>query len=344
MGRAVISPDGSYRVRPDVAVVVFGEQPYAEFQGDVADLLFRDEGDHLALLQKLKSEGIKTVSVFLSGRPLWVNQHINASDAFVAAWLPGSEGGGVADVLFGKYDFRGKLSFSWPKLATQYDLNVGNKPYDPLFAFGYGLRYAHPKKLGILSEDSGLALGADLPLGTWFARGKTKPTLEFYSVVAAASTPLRPGSSTSTDALKVHAVGRHRQEDSRRFVWTGGSDSTLALSATSVLNLSREASSSATVEVDYKVDAVGDGIVKVLALDTRPRQATNGIDVSTIFREASGRGWQKLSIPLSCFAKAGVDMSNVQSPLALTASAPLDLTISRIALGVAAPGTLSCRE
>ncbi|MFP3831059.1 glycoside hydrolase family 3 C-terminal domain-containing protein, partial [Pseudomonas sp. SIMBA_021] len=76
-----------------------------------------------------KSQGIKVVSVFLSGRPLWVNREINASDSFVAAWLPGSEGVGVADVLFKdnegniQFDFKGKLSFSWPKYASQVVLN-----------------------------------------------------------------------------------------------------------------------------------------------------------------------------------------------------------------------------
>jgi hypothetical protein len=83
----------------------------------------------LALLKKLKAAGMPVVAVFLSGRPLWTNPEINASDAFVAAWLPGSEGGGVADVLVGdkagkpRNDFQGKLSFSWPKRADQEPLN-----------------------------------------------------------------------------------------------------------------------------------------------------------------------------------------------------------------------------
>ncbi|MGH8335837.1 MAG: glycoside hydrolase family 3 protein, partial [Gammaproteobacteria bacterium] len=81
-GRSTISTDGSYAEKPDVAVVIFGEDPYAEFQGDVSDLMFRDKADNLALLKKYQADGIKTVAVFLSGRPLWVNGHINASDAF----------------------------------------------------------------------------------------------------------------------------------------------------------------------------------------------------------------------------------------------------------------------
>jgi beta-glucosidase len=109
-----------------------------------------DDSSDLDLLKRLKAEGIPVVSLFLSGRPLWVSPHIEASDAFVAAWLPGSEGGGVADVLFRaadgsvQYDFTGRLPFSWPRDADQARLNVGDQDYDPLYAFGYGLSACKP--------------------------------------------------------------------------------------------------------------------------------------------------------------------------------------------------------
>jgi len=90
-GAAELSPDGAFRTRPDVAIVVFGEEPYAEFQGDRADLDFAPGGP-LAVLRRLQAQGVPTVSVFLSGRPLWTNPELNASDAFVAAWLPGTRG------------------------------------------------------------------------------------------------------------------------------------------------------------------------------------------------------------------------------------------------------------
>ncbi len=137
-GKAVLSVDGAYKGRkPDVAIVVFGENPYAEFQGDISTLEYQPgTKTDLALLRKLRAAGIPVVSVFLSGRPLYVTPEINASNAFVAAWLPGSEGAGVADMLFagadGKpaHDFSGKLSFSWPKAPNQTSLNVGDTQYD----------------------------------------------------------------------------------------------------------------------------------------------------------------------------------------------------------------------
>lgn len=161
-GTATLSDDGSYTRRPDVAIVVFGESPYAECRGDLwhlnYDALYPQDLD---LLERLKADRIPVVSVFLSGRPMWVNPHLNASEAFVAAWLPGSEGGGIADVLFRKasgevnHDFRGKLSFSWPKYANQTVVNVGTEDYDPLFAYGFGLTYANSRNLPQLSTDVG---------------------------------------------------------------------------------------------------------------------------------------------------------------------------------------------
>ncbi|HVL41813.1 MAG TPA: glycoside hydrolase family 3 protein, partial [Brevundimonas sp.] len=161
-GTAVLSPDGTFTERPDVAVVVFGETPYAEFQGDLETLDFLPDGP-LKILRRLKAAGVPTVSVFLSGRPMWTNPEINASDAFVAAWLPGTEGGGVADVILGdmsgraRHDFSGTLSFSWPRSADGAPLNRGDPGYDPQFAYGYGLSYVHPASVGRLSEDSGVS-------------------------------------------------------------------------------------------------------------------------------------------------------------------------------------------
>jgi beta-glucosidase len=339
-GNVVISKDGSYGAKPDVAVVVFGEDPYAEFQGDVPDLMFRDKSDNLALLKKYKAEGIKTVAVFLSGRPMWVNSHLNASDAFVAAWLPGSEGGGVADVLFGKFDFKGKLPFSWPKLATQYVLNLGDKTYDPLFAYGYGLSYAKASKLGILSEQSGLAKGADLPVGTWFARGKTAPNLDFFMNVGSSAYKLQPSVGSNTDLLRMFAVDRNRQEDSRRFLWSGKGEGLLALTAGAPIDLSRETNGAVAIEIDYKVDAIN-GTVTASAYGENLK-AANGVELTASFSATAGKGWQTLSIPLSCFAKGGVDMGKVAVPVSIKTAGELDMTVSRIALGTSATGMIKC--
>ena len=138
-GNVQLSVDGSFETKPDVAIVVFGEEPYAEGHGDRETLIYQHGSKtDLALLENLKSQGIPVVSVFISGRPMWVNAELNASDAFVAAWLPGSEGAAVADVLFGEQDFKGKLSFSWPSEPQQI-VNKGDETYEPLLPYGFGL-------------------------------------------------------------------------------------------------------------------------------------------------------------------------------------------------------------
>jgi beta-glucosidase len=147
-GTVSSSADALRESRPDVAIVVFGEDPYAEWFGDLRSIDYRGAGGaELALLQRLRQESVPTACVFLTGRPLWIEPELAACDAFVVAWLPGSEGSGVADVLFRKangkvnYDFVGKLSFSWPRTASQTALNRNDPGYDPLFPYGFGLRY-----------------------------------------------------------------------------------------------------------------------------------------------------------------------------------------------------------
>ncbi|MEW5799521.1 MAG: glycoside hydrolase family 3 N-terminal domain-containing protein [Bacteroidota bacterium] len=133
------SPDGSGADSGDVAIVVVGEEPYAEFLGDRDDLSLSNED--ILLVEKLKEKGIQVVTILLSGRPMIINGTLEKSNAFVAAWLPGTEGQGVADVLFGDYAPTGKLPHTWPKNMQQIPINIGDAKYDPLFPYGFGLTY-----------------------------------------------------------------------------------------------------------------------------------------------------------------------------------------------------------
>jgi len=133
------SKDGSKIDDADVVLVVVGETPYAEFQGDKADLSLSK--DDLAVIEQVKKSGKPYVVVLFSGRPLIIEQQLKDANAFVDAWLPGSEGAGITDVLFGDYNFKGKLGHSWPKTNEQIPINVGDKNYSPLFPYGFGLKY-----------------------------------------------------------------------------------------------------------------------------------------------------------------------------------------------------------
>jgi beta-glucosidase len=128
------SKDGTGAAGATIGIVVIGETPYAEGRGDRADLALANED--LEAVANMKKAGIPVVVILVSGRPMIVNQVLEQADAFLAAWLPGTEGQGVADVLFGDYRPTGKLSFSWPRSMAQIGRN-----YAPLFKLGYGLKY-----------------------------------------------------------------------------------------------------------------------------------------------------------------------------------------------------------
>ena len=147
-GYVEFSSDGSYSQKPDYVIFVYGETPYAEGEGDIDELNFSNTNeDVIKLLKKLSEKNISTVSLFLTGRPLITDKEIRYSDSFVSIWLPGTAVEGMNDVIFSNldgsinYDFKGKLSFSWPSISSNNPLNYNDKNYSPKFEYGYGLTY-----------------------------------------------------------------------------------------------------------------------------------------------------------------------------------------------------------
>jgi len=133
------STDGKGAEGADVCLVVVGENPYAEMFGDREDLSLSK--DDIQTIENAKASGVPVVVILLSGRPMIITDQISKVDGFIAAWLPGTEGQGIADVLFGDFKPVGKLPHSWPKSMNQIPINVGDKNYDPLFPYGFGLSY-----------------------------------------------------------------------------------------------------------------------------------------------------------------------------------------------------------
>lgn len=119
------------------AIVVVGEAPYAETYGDSLNLTIPEPGP--SIITNVCGS-VKCVVILISGRPVVIQPYLDTMDALIAAWLPGTEGQGVADVLFGDYDFTGKLPHTWFKTVDQLPMNVGDPHYDPLFPFGFGLK------------------------------------------------------------------------------------------------------------------------------------------------------------------------------------------------------------
>ncbi|WP_329915387.1 exo 1,3/1,4-beta-D-glucan glucohydrolase [Stenotrophomonas sepilia] len=349
-GEAVLAVDGRYAVKPDVAVVVFGEDPYAEFQGDRPTLAYKPGNEtDLALLKRLKADGIPVVAVFLSGRPLWVNREINAADAFVAAWLPGSEGAGIADVLLRgsdgrvQHDFKGKLSFSWPRTATQYANNVGQKGYDPLFAFGFGLTYADNGDLAALPEASGVT-GNEGATGVFFARGDAGPgmALRLEDAAGQGLTVTRVPDALPDDRLKITGVDHLAQEDGRRLAWSGKGEAVAALQSHTALDLQRESNGDLMLLTTLRVDAAPKGEAWLSVGCSAGCSAR--VAIGPALAALPQGQWKRVGVPLKCLARAGARMDAIDRPWSVVTGDAMTISVSRVALGALneAEVTLGC--
>jgi len=326
-GTAMLSADGSFAERPDVAVVVFGETPYAEFQGDLETVDFAPEAP-LQLLRRLRGQGIPVVAVFLSGRPLWTNPELNAADAFVAAWLPGSEGGGVADVLVAgadgkpRQDFTGRLSYSWPKSAGQTPLNVGQAGYDPQFAYGYGLTYATRAEVPALPEDPGVTARTANPDHYLGAAGAIAPW-SLNLIDAGGSTRATSASAASPrGAVTMRPVDGDTQESGRRLAFS--EQASVEIAGPSV-DLVRQSNGEMSIAFGFRAAAPPKGPLNLLFDGAR-------IDIAPLVAKAQPGAWTRLKIRLSCFAPRGADMRDVAVPFGLAATGPLDIAITDVRL------------
>ena len=336
-GSAVLSVDGSFSERPDVAIVVFGETPYAEGQGDVETLAWQQEDQRdLGLLRKLKSQGIPVVAVLLSGRPMWMNAELNAADAFVAAWLPGSEGGAVADVLVAgaddkpRYDFAGRLSFDWPNAdlnATDPALPVA----DNLFAYGYGLSYAEPGEVGQLNE---VPVGAPNKLDRLVFGGTARDPWRTF-VGDSVDWEIEVFGSTASTAggnLQLKTFDRRIQEDSIELTWRGrgASGSQVYWRSRESLDVRALASQKGYLVVDAQVVEPPSSLVSLRMDCTYP---CNGeVDLTKLLQDGSLLQWQVVAIPLSCFADRGADLSKLSSPAVLFTEGSMTVRISEVSL------------
>ena len=214
-GEMIFSENGNTSINADAVIAIYGEDPYAEFQGDRENLDFVPNGFDTEKLKTFKNKGIPVVSVFLSGRPLWTNPEINNSDAFIAAWLPGSEGNGVSDLLFRSeplYDFKGRLSYSWPMTAEPS--NGKN-----LFELGYGLSYEEQKNIELLPIASGLENKAIISSGEFFIKGKSIDPWSMWLVSGELEKQI-VSYPTSIGGLIIKKTDHLAQEDALRINWT----------------------------------------------------------------------------------------------------------------------------
>ena len=309
-GKAVLSESGSFAEKPDVAIVVFGEAPYAEFQGDVATLDYQPtEATDLATLKKLKAAGIPVVALFLSGRPMFTNPEINVADAFVAGWLPGSQGAGVADVLVAGKDgktargFTGTLPFAWPS-------NARSPVEKPQFAVGYGLKYGDTTTVPQLSEELGVDISAALNVENFFSGGRARAPWVLSITDAGGKRPVESAPIASPGGMiAARSVDVRAQEDGKSFTWTG--PATLELTGP-YADLSRQLNNSFALRVDWRVDAAGGAPIS-LALGGK------AFDISEMVKAAARGQVSTIKVPLRCFADAEANLRQVDNAVTVKA-------------------------
>lgn len=333
-GTADYSADGAFRERPDVAIVVFGEDAYAEGRGDISTLEYQANNKRdLKLLQRLQSQGIPVVAVFLSGRPLYVTPEINASNAFVAAFWPGSEGEGVADLLFSNadgsvaHDFRGRLSFSWPRSPDQYANNIGTEPYYPLFPFGYGLTYGAPQNIGsqplpvVARSTPGIATGTISDRSVLFDNGAPAGG---WSIFVGGEQVVTKASSQRTLA----GLSAARTPGGLDVTWATRVPVSLTMSGASA-NFAAEADRGLGLALTLRVEAAPESNV-VLTMGCGPL-CGGKLDFTDTLRSLAQRGGSAtVNVPLACLRSAGADLANVNTAFSLTATKSLALTIQSV--------------
>ncbi|MBB1376948.1 exo 1,3/1,4-beta-D-glucan glucohydrolase [Pseudoalteromonas sp. SR43-2] len=347
-GSVTLSADGTFEQRPDVAIVVFGEEPYAEGHGDKDNLEFeRGNKKSLALLSSLKEQGIPVLSVFISGRPMWVNSELNASDAFVAAWLPGTEGAGIADVLLKAADgtiqnnFKGKLSFSWPKSAVQTAVNKGDENYDPLLPYGFGLTYGDKNVLADdLDEDSKLdnsgLTSMDILVGA--------PVAPWRLLLKSGDELLDVSSSTHEfGAIKYRTEDKTVQEDARQFNFSGAEKASAEIVTSFAEDTIAYVEANSVISFDIKLN---EALTNDVALAmTCSGECGASIDLANVVDKTIENKWQSVSIDLGCFADKGVNFANLTSPFSLHSNGKASISVANIQFvpNKADEATLSCR-
>ena len=325
----------------DIAIVAFGEQPYAEGVGDRKNLSFNRTAQIIAL-EKLKELNIPSVALFFSGRPLWVTREINLSDAFVAAWLPGTESRGMIDVLLKdegdevNYDIKGRLPFSWPKTPFQANLNYFDPASDPLFAFGYGLNYSDKLTLEQYDEnvDKEQLFGNEIDL---LIGSVTDRFIGYIQENNLAQVQISGTTESQNSIVATDLIDTNKQDDTLRVTFQD-SDSLNAF-----VIISKEI---------MNLNSFEDGYLQLTANVTnseKPIFISTGcgfgclasIDVSNLFKES--QSFTEYSIPFKCLVKEGLDLSKVNVPLVLFGEGPLSIDIQNIKITKEKAGKkLSC--
>ena len=321
-GKLIFSKDGDTSIKADVVIAVYGEDPYAEFQGDRENLAFIPNGFDTKKLSTYKENGIPIVSVFLSGRPMWANTEINNSDSFVAAWLPGSEGGGISDMLFKtdpSFDFTGRLSFTWPASAV-----VSKNNNQALFKIGYGLSYTSTDQIDFLSENSGLENSEIASTGEYFNKGDVVAPWDIWLISGELEKQIASFPS-SVGGLIISKTDHMAQEDALRINWTKSDGDYFRISSVKPNDLTRQSNGAMKLAFNAKSFTGSDSTLQI-------GQCDDSFNCDKTLEIKISSEWEEYLIPLSNFEELGIDMSKIISSILIKAEAGVDIGLSNVRL------------
>ena len=315
----------------DVAIVAYGEQPYAEGVGDRSNLNFSSKR-HIAFLELLAENKIPTVSLFFTGRPLWVTKEINLSDAFVVAWLPGTESRGMTDVLVNgdktNYDFTGKLPFSWPKNTYQANLNYYDATSDPLFAYGYGLTYEDNVSVPNLDEGE-INANEQLPKIELLKGTISENFIGYIQESNLQQVQISSNKvSSQNDIVKVDLIDVNKQDDTLKLKITESDylNSFLLLSK-EILNL--RSFDDGYINLRARVNETNEDIKYLISCGIG---CTPVLDLSEFLTKSDS--FIDYSLPIKCFSNnSSLDLSKVNLPLYIATKGPLNLDLMNVEIG-----------
>ena len=315
----------------DVAIVAYGEQPYAEGVGDRSNLNFSSKR-HIAFLELLAENKIPTVSLFFTGRPLWVTKEINLSDAFVVAWLPGTESRGMTDVLVNgdktNYDFTGKLPFSWPKNTYQANLNYYDATSDPLFAYGYGLTYEDNVSVPNLDEGE-INANEQLPKIELLKGTISENFIGYIQESNLQQVQISSNKvSSQNNIVKVDLIDVNKQDDTLKLKITESDylNSFLLLSK-EILNL--RSFDDGYINLRARVNETNQDIKYLISCGIG---CTPVLDLSEFLTKSDS--FIDYSLPIKCFSNnSSLDLSKVNLPLYIATKGPLNLDLMNVEIG-----------
>ena len=344
-GSVEYSEDGTFKRKPDVVIFVYGEEPYAEGDGDRKNIFFMHHNkSFINSMQKINDQGIPSVSLFISGRPLVVNQELNLSDAFVQLWLPGTAVEGIGDVIFTniynklEHDFVGKLSYSWPKLSTQADLNFRDNNYDPLFEYGYGLSYKDDIFIASLPEEDKSSKLDEITIFIGSAYPSYGETVSYFSTEKNERVYDGINSDIYTDKNSGFSITKFdfkKQDDAKLinfgskdtsktwFIGSGSSEDISYMKSGSVqLILRPKKISSERITLDFGCYKTQEQIK-----NSGSSVCYKSIDLTTMLKDNFDNNWKEVNIPIQCLMSSDFEASNLtlRSQLSTTGDWELEL-------------------